>query len=82
MKKIYFYSFLIMTGVWLSSCDADEVDCVDFGVTLSNDIQEIFAGEPVTFDFSGNPDYIVPSPMKTSLKIRSYLWHRTQRLHP
>ena len=35
MKKIYFYSFLIMTGVWLSSCDADEVDCVDFGVTLS-----------------------------------------------
>ena len=59
MKKIYFYSFLIMTGVWLSSCDADEVDCVDFGVTLSNDIQEIFAGEPVTFDFSGNPDYIV-----------------------
>ena len=39
MKKIYFYSFLIMTGVWLSSCDADEVDCVDFGVTLSNNIQ-------------------------------------------
>ena len=36
MKNIYFYSFLIMTGVWLSSCDADEVDCVDFGVTLSN----------------------------------------------
>ena len=35
MKKIYFYSLLMMTGAWLSSCDADGVDSVDFGVTLS-----------------------------------------------
>lgn len=70
MKKIYFYSFLIMTGVWLSSCDADEVDCVDFGVTLSNDIQEIFAGEPVTFDFSGNPDYIVFIPVRMGVNMQ------------
>ena len=59
MKKIYFYSLLMMTGAWLSSCDADGVDSVDFGVTLSNDAQEIFVGDPVIFDFSGNPDYII-----------------------
>lgn len=59
MKKIYFYSLLMMTGAWLSSCDADGVDSVDFGVTLSNDAQEIFVGDPVIFDFSGNLDYII-----------------------
>lgn len=59
MKNISFYSLLLMTGIWLSSCDADQVDNVDFDVTLAGNTQEIYVGDAVNFNFTGNPDYIV-----------------------
>ena len=42
-------------GILTQSC-SDRVDDVDFNVSVP---QEIYAGEPMTFSFDGNPDYIV-----------------------
>lgn len=53
------YVWLLLVGGLLASCDADSVDKIDFDVNLRNGQQEIFVGDEVTFDFGGNPDYIV-----------------------
>ena len=44
--------------VTFSSCDRDETESVDFGVKVQTP-DAIYAGQPVTFEFDGNPDYIV-----------------------
>ncbi len=59
MKKINIYVWLLLAGGLLASCDADTVDGIDFDVNLRNEQQEIYVGDEVTFDFDGNPDYIV-----------------------
>lgn len=59
MKKINIYVGLLLVGGFFASCDADSVDSIDFGVNLRNEQQEIYVGDEVTFDFDGNPDYIV-----------------------
>lgn len=59
MNKNILYVLSILTGGLLASCDADQVDGVDFGVTVHNNIAEIYAGDEVTFDFTGNPSYVV-----------------------
>lgn len=48
-------AFLACGGILMQSC-SDRVDSVNFNVSVP---QEIYAGEPVTFTFDGNPDYIV-----------------------
>lgn len=48
-------AFLACGGILTQSC-SDRVDSVNFNVSVP---QEIYAGEPVTFTFDGNPDYIV-----------------------
>lgn len=48
-------AFLACGGILMQSC-SDRVDNVNFNVSVP---QEIYAGEPVTFTFDGNPDYIV-----------------------
>lgn len=58
MNKRFLYS-LLLAGVLLVSCNQDKVEDVEFDVALRNDMQEIYAGDEITFDFSGNPDYIV-----------------------
>ena len=59
MKKINIYVWLLLAGGLLASCNADTVDGIDFDVNLRNEQQEIYVGDEVTFDFDGNPDYIV-----------------------
>lgn len=59
MKKINIYVWLLLVGNLFASCDADSVDGIDFDVNLRNEQQEIYVGDEVTFDFAGNPDYIV-----------------------
>lgn len=58
MKK-YLYLLLIATGGLLSSCDSEKVDDVHFNVTVANNPKEIYVDDEVTFDFTGNPAYIV-----------------------
>ena len=48
-------AMLACGGILLPSC-SDSVDDVEFNVSIP---QEIYAGEPMTFTFDGNPDYIV-----------------------
>ncbi|HJD75611.1 MAG TPA: DUF5017 domain-containing protein [Bacteroides reticulotermitis] len=57
--KRYLYLLLIATGGLLVSCDSEKVDDVDFDVTISNNLKEIYVEDDVTFEFSGNPAYIV-----------------------
>ena len=59
MNKRFLYSLLLMAGGLFVSCDPDKVDDIDFGVNLRNNAQEVYVGDEVVFDFSGNPDYIV-----------------------
>lgn len=59
MKKRNIYSLLIVAGGLFAACNPDNVDNVDFDFTVDNHAKEVFVGEPVTFSFSGNPDYIV-----------------------
>lgn len=40
-----------------SSCDRDGAESVEFGVSIQNP-DAVYAGQPVTFEFDGNPDYI------------------------
>lgn len=42
----------------LSGCDRDGVDDVEFGVRIENDINQVRVGQPVTFLFDGNAEYI------------------------
>lgn len=55
MNKRFLYS-LLLAGALLVSCNQDKVEDVEFDVALRNDMQEIYAGDEITFDFSGNPD--------------------------
>ena len=59
MNKRFLYSLLLMAGGLFVSCDPDKVDDIDFDVNLRNNAQEVYVGDEVVFDFSGNPDYIV-----------------------
>ncbi|MCM1177897.1 MAG: DUF5017 domain-containing protein [Clostridium sp.] len=43
----------------VAACDADGVRDVDFDVSLKNSPDRIYAGDEVTFDFSGDADYVV-----------------------
>lgn len=58
-RKYYLGTLLALVGGLFASCNPDKVDSLDFDVTLRNDVQEIYAGDEIIFDFSGNPDYIV-----------------------
>lgn len=49
--------------VTFSSCNRDETESVDFGVKVQTP-DAIYAGQPVTFEFEGNPDYIVFTPVR------------------
>ena len=40
-----------------SSCDRDGTESVEFGVNVQTP-DAVYAGQPVTFEFDGNPDYI------------------------
>ncbi len=40
-----------------SSCDRDGAESVTFGVNVQSP-DAVYAGQPVTFEFDGNPDYI------------------------
>lgn len=43
--------------VTLPSCDRDEAEGVKFNVNVQTP-ETVYAGQPVTFEFDGNPDYI------------------------
>lgn len=59
MKHIPLYSSaLFLWAVLFIACDRDEVDNVRFDVAIQNDINNIYAGDEVTFHFDGAPDYI------------------------
>lgn len=57
MKHIQLYIILLL-GSFISSCDRDSVESIDFNVTIQNDMDKIYAGDEITFNFNGNPDYI------------------------
>lgn len=59
MNKNILYVLSILVGGLLASCDADKVDGVDFDVTVRNNVEEIYAGDEVTFDFTGDPNYVI-----------------------
>ena len=50
--------YILTVGAFLVSCnDLDVDDSVDFNVSLASD-NTYEAGDPVVFNFDGNPDYI------------------------
>ena len=57
MKHIRLYIILLL-GSFISSCDRDSVENIEFNVTIQNDKNYIYAGDEVTFNFEGSPDYI------------------------
>lgn len=59
MSKRYLCWFIVLIGGLLVSCDSDKVDELKFDVTVRNNLQEVYVGDEVIFDFGGNPDYIV-----------------------
>lgn len=60
MSKRYLYLLsVVLVGSMLTSCEPDKVDSLDFDVTIRRDVKEIYVGDEVIFDFTGNPDYIV-----------------------
>lgn len=46
-----------MPARYFSSCDRDGTESVEFGVNVQTP-DAVYAGQPVTFEFDGNPDYI------------------------
>lgn len=59
MKRIQLYIMaLCMALPWMSSCDRNGVDDVDFSVRIQNDAAHVRVGEEVVFLFDGNVDYI------------------------
>lgn len=56
LNKCYIASMLAAFA--LTGCDPDAVDDVDFGVSVADCQNMVHAGKEVTFQFSGNPDYI------------------------
>lgn len=58
MKYIQLYIALILTGLF-TGCDRDSVEDIQFGIAIQNDMNNIYAGDEVTFGFEGNPGYIV-----------------------
>ena len=56
MKK---FAYMLALLPFAAGCNTDDVMDVTFDVTMKNDPQEIYAGDEVTFDFTGDPDYIV-----------------------
>lgn len=59
MKRIQYYIVTLCMGIFLlSGCSRDSVDDVEFDVRVKNDLNSIRVGEPVTFLFDGNAEYI------------------------
>lgn len=54
-----YYLLILLICVLFTSCNQDKVDSLNFDVTVRDDVQEIYVGDEVSFDFFGNPDYIV-----------------------
>ncbi|SCH80313.1 DUF5017 domain-containing protein [uncultured Bacteroides sp.] len=59
MNRILLFLFLILNLVIVASCNPDQVGDLYFDATIRNAAQEIYVGDEVIFDFSGNPDYLV-----------------------
>lgn len=59
MKRIQYYmTMLTLTAGLLMSCDRNGVDDIRFSVKVQNNATTVRAGEPVTFLFEGNAEYI------------------------
>lgn len=41
-----------------TGCKVDDVDEIDFSVSVRNDMNEIYVGDEVVFDFAGRADYV------------------------
>lgn len=59
MERIQYYIVALCIGLLvLCGCDRDSVDEVEFDVSVKNDLNNIRVGQPVTFLFEGNAEYI------------------------
>lgn len=56
MKHIQLY--ILLSVIFFAGCDRDSIEDIDFSVAMQNDINKIYAGNEVTFNFEGNPGYI------------------------
>lgn len=53
------YGMLLFLTTAFTSCDNNGIDDLDFDVSLQNPETTVKVGEPVTFAFSGDPDYLI-----------------------
>ncbi len=56
MKKT---AYILALLLFAAACNTDKVSDMDFEIVLVNNPGEIYAGDEVTFTFTGDPDYIV-----------------------
>ena len=58
MRRIYNIALFALSMALLSACDRNIYESIEFGVSLDSSNTYI-AGDPVTFNFEGNADYII-----------------------
>lgn len=59
MKISQLYIIILIAIIpWITGCDRDAVDNVDFSVKVMDNAHEFRVGEEVTFMFEGNVDYL------------------------
>ena len=53
------YGMMLLAATTFTSCDNNSIEELDFNVSIENGTTTVKAGEPVTFLFSGDPDYLI-----------------------
>ncbi len=58
-SKTLVYGTMLLAATAFASCDNNSIEELNFSVSVENGATTVKAGEPVTFLFSGDPDYLI-----------------------